>query len=77
MRLQSLSPLATSTFAPAQELVEADAQALVETHGRNAYWIAREYQMGREPDLGRGYVHWREVVAFIAERHGLFGSDAN
>jgi hypothetical protein len=77
MRSQNSNSLAAPAFVPVQELVEADAQALVETHGRNAYWIAREYQMGREPDLGRGYDHWRGVVAFIAERHGLFGSIGN
>ncbi len=54
-------------------LVEIDMRDLIHHHGRSAFWIARERQKGREPDLGRGPTHWQRVGELILQRYGWFG----
>lgn len=63
-------------------LVEADARALIEQHGVQAYgvagWRAHEARPGKVIDDARPAGHWRAVKRMVAKmigHDGLNGSD--
>jgi hypothetical protein len=71
----------------AEEIVEADANALVSRHGPEAYWEARRRE--RDANLQDGSTHpvrtpahWRQVALLAAKetgrsmRIGYWGADA-